>query len=349
LFVGSYALADEPGIFAFTLDEWNAELRAEGGVAGIRNPSFLGLRPGGNHLFAVSETGLTVDGVHGAVHGFRIDRRPGSCELVALNHRSTAGDHPCHLGFDASGRWMAASNYGSGSVVIFPIAPDGVLGPMTSLVEHSGTGPNTDRQEGPHAHSTIFTPNNRFLVVADLGIDRLVIYNFDDEAGSLDPHSEVKTSPGAGPRHMAFHPDGSHLLVVNELANSITLYRHNATTGGLRHVRTLSTVPPGAPQTTAADVRISETGGHVYVSNRGDNSIAVFTFDTPAGLTRSEVRPSGGEWPRNFGLTPGGRHLIVANRYSNEIVLLPLLDHGADIGEPVVRAEVSQPSCVTFV
>ncbi len=348
VYVGSYAQASQPGIYVFALDESNAELRAVGTRTGVQNPSFLTLHPGGDHLFAVSETGLAGDGTHGAVHAFRIDREGEAVDLVALNHRSTAGNYPCHVRVNAAGRWLAVSNYGTGDVAIFPIAPDGSLGEMACSVQHTGHGPNARRQEGPHAHSAVFTPDDRFLVVADLGIDRLVIYAFDPDTGNLARHGEVRASPGAGPRHMAFHPEGSHLLAVNELESSLTLFRWDADAGSLGELQTLSTLPPGAPENAAADIHVSGSGRHVYVSNRGHNSLAVFGFDPVSGLSRIVVRSCGGDWPRSFGLAPGGRLLVAANQHSDEIVLLPLVGGGSDVGEPAARVGISQPSCIAF-
>jgi 6-phosphogluconolactonase len=348
LFVGSYGPEDRPGIYAVGLDEAATGLHLRGSFAGVRNPSFLSLHPGGDHLYAVSETGRGSDGTHGAVHAFRLERAGATVDLVALNHRSTAGDHPCHLRIDGDGRWLAVANYGTGNVAVFPLLPDGVLGEMAAFVQHAGTGPNPNRQEGPHAHATIFTPDNRFLIVADLGIDQLVVYAFDADTGSLARHRAVLVNPGAGPRHLAFHPDGMHLFVVNELTSSVTWYRYDAPAGSIRELQTRSTVPSDAPENTAADIHLSHSGRHVYVSNRGHDSVAVFAFDPALGLDRIAIRSSGGGWPRGFGLAPGGRHLVAANRHSNEIVLLPLLAGGADIGEPVARAGVTQPSCITF-
>jgi 6-phosphogluconolactonase len=349
ILVGSYAPAHEPGISVFSFDESAHTLQLGVAFAGVRNPSFLAVDPARRHLYAVSETGLGSDGTCGAVHAFRIERERGSFDLVPLNHRSTGGDHPCHLAIDATGRWIVASNYGSGDVAVFPIEPDGSLGEIVALVRHAGSGPRADRQGGPHAHSAIFPADNRFLLVADLGIDRIVTYAFDPTDGSVDRHGELAASPGAGPRHMAFHPDGSHVMVVNELDSSVTLYRYDATSGALNAPQTLSTLPDGVTESTAADIRLAPSGSYAYVSNRGHDSVAVFAFDPQHGLLRTAVRPCGGEWPRGLGVAPEGGHLIAANRHSNEIVVLPLRAAGSDIGEPVARAGVAQPSCVVFV
>ena len=341
-FVGSYASEDDDGISIGALNESSGELRLLGGTSGVRNPSFLALHPQGTHLYSVSETGLGGDGSHGSVHSFRVDRDQGMVRLTALNHRSTAGDHPCHV--RVGGHWLAVTNYGSGSVAVFPIDADGSIGSMVSSVQHEGSGPNRRRQEAPHPHSTIFTPDHRFLVVADLGIDRLVMYAFDE--GILKLHSEVAARPGAGPRHLAFHPDGRHLFAVNELDSSVTLYRYDDGPGALVELQTLPTTA-GATENTAADLHTSRSGGHLYVSNRGEDSVAVFAFDAGDGLTRIVVRPCGGNWPRGFGVAPGGGHLLVANRHSNDIAALPLSSTG--VCAPIAKASIPQPTCVVFL
>jgi hypothetical protein len=207
-FVGSYGPSDEHGIHVVGIDRGRGSLSRLGGVGGIRNPSFLALHPRSTHLYAVSEVGLASDGTQGHVYALRIDGRHDGVDLAVVSRRSTAGDHPCHISVDASGTWLAVTNYGTGDIVVFPIAGDGTIGEMASRVRHVGRGADPDRQSAPHPHSTIFTPDNRFVIVADLGIDRLVVYAFDERDGSLRERFSHGAAEGAGPRHMAFHPDG---------------------------------------------------------------------------------------------------------------------------------------------
>jgi 6-phosphogluconolactonase len=346
--VGSYAAAADPGIHVFTMDGGTGELRPERAYPGVPHPSFLAVHPEGAYLYAVGETGLRSDGHHGSVHAFRIIRDDGAVRLVPLNRRTTGGDHPCHLALDGGGRRLAVSNYGTGDVAVFAIEPDGALGPMTSSARHAGAGPHADRQERPHAHSALFAPGDRFLLVADLGIDRIVVYRIDPVDASLIRHDEAATRPGAGPRHMAFHPDGRHLLVVNELDNTLTLFGYDPQGGGLEERQTLPTVPDQAEPSTAADVHIAASGAHVYVSNRGHDSVAVYRFDPERGLSRLAITSCGGRRPRSFALSPDGRWMAVANRATDEVAVMPLRGGGAELGEPVARARVAQPSFVTF-
>lgn len=343
VFVGSYAPAETPGIHVFDLAA-DGSLRLLAAQPGVANPSFLALDPAGRYLFAVAETGHAADGVSGQVHSFRIERP--TLRLVMLDMRPSGGDHPCHIAIDRRSRWLAVSNYSSGNVTVLPVSPDGTLGEAATSLQHSGRGAHPDRQSGPHAHSAIFTPDNRFLITADLGIDRLNVNRFHEATGECEPVLEVSTGPGAGPRHMAFHPDGTHLFVVNELDNTLALYRFESETGTLRMTGTRPTVPDSSTDNLAADVHISPSGRYVYVSNRGDDSIAVFAFDPIDGLSRLVVAPSGGKWPRGFDVTPDGISAIVAHRRSDEVVVLPFLAGGAEVGAPSGRAQIPQPSCI---
>jgi 6-phosphogluconolactonase len=344
--VGSYADADQPGIHALRFDEATGALAPCGAYAGIANPSFLVAHPSGRWVYAVSELSQPWNGAPGSVWALRLERDPWS--LQPINQQPSGGDAPCHLRIDASGKWLLASNYSSGSVAVLPILADGALGEMTDLIQHHGSGPNPERQEGPHAHSATFAPDDRFAIVADLGMDELLVYRFDPAAGKLGAHTHVDARPGAGPRHVAFHPNGEYVYVANELDNTVSAYHYDAADGTLHERQTIETLPEGAPENTVADIHVSSSGRRVCVSNRGHNSIAAFDIAPTGQLERVAIAPCGGDCPRNFALAPGGRHMLVANQNSGEVVVLPLGDDGAP-GDPIARAAVPTASCVLFV
>ncbi len=345
-FIGSYTPADQPGIFAVTVDR-DSGLRMYAAWAGVTNPSFLTIHPNGRHLYAVSETGLVADGTSGTVHAFDIERSGATIELAPLGRRPTSGDHPCHLRVDPDGRWLAVSNYGTGSLVVLPIRPDGSLDGVASLVQHRGTGPIAGRQDGPHTHSSVFAPDGRFLIAADLGVDQILVYEFDSDTGSLNGRHVIRTAPGAGPRHLAFHPDGSHLFVANELDNTVSLFGFDGDDGSLHLRQSESTVPPQWPHNTVGDIHVSDAGDRVYVSNRGHDSLAAFEFHSTEGLTRRTLRSCAGRVPRGFRLVPGADQALVANQESDEVVALSLTAHAAL--DPVARLHILRPSCVTLL
>jgi len=347
LFVGSYAPATEPGIYAFRFDNATGKLTAGGSFSGVANPSFLTMHPNRRWLYAVGETSHSHGGTPGAVWALRFDAGSGAVEPI--NHRPSGGDAPCHLAIDATGEWLLASNYTSGSVSVYRIEDDGALSEATDFIQHHGSGVRSDRQEGPHAHSATLTPDNRFAIVADLGLDLLFVYALDTAAGKLRPHAQTRTRPGAGPRHIAFHPNGQRVYLGNELDNTVNVYEYDAAGGMLRELQSLETLPAGAPESYVADVHVSATGDRVYVSNRGHDSIAVFAAGADGRLTRVAVPSCGGKWPRNFAIAPGGNFLLVANQYSDNVAVLPISIGGAELDAARANASVSKPSCVQFV
>jgi 6-phosphogluconolactonase len=346
ILVSSYAPAGDPGIYAFGFDPAGGALRPLGSYAGVANPSFLALHPDGRRLFAAAETGAGDD-PPAAVAALAMARAPWG--LAERGSRPSGGDWPCHLAIDASGGWLAVSNYGSGTVSLMPLdhAAD-ALGEPGEPLRHVGGGPNAERQDGPHAHSAIFAPDNRFLIVADLGIDRLMIYAFDAATGALAPHGQAATRPGAGPRHMVFHPLGQLLYVANELDSTVAAYAYDPASGALTPGAVLPTLPAEDPQSYVADIHLAPDGDRLYVSNRGHNSIAAFGVGADGTLTPLSTQPCGGDWPRNFAISPDGRHILVANQYSGDVTVMPLVPGPQAIGLPGARAEVPRACCVIF-
>jgi 6-phosphogluconolactonase len=341
IFVGSYAEADQPGIHVFGFDAGVGALQPRTTYGGIANPSFLILHPKICCLYSVSE--VTGDG---SVYAFRFDCQSGALEPI--NRQPSGGSAPCHLVLDESGRWLIVSNYLSGTVQVLPLADDGALGEPTHLVQHHGQGVHPERQERPHAHSAAFAPDGRFILVADLGIDQIVVYAFDAVEGKLGAHASAPGQPGAGPRHLAFHPGRQHLYVVNELDNTIGVYGYDALNGGLHERQLLTTLPHRVQNNRAADIHVERSGTRVYVSNRGHNSIAVFDIAANGTLALAAIQPCGGRGPRNFALAPDGRSMLIANRESGDVVVLPILDDAARLGKAMARAVVPGASCVQF-
>jgi 6-phosphogluconolactonase len=282
----------------------------------------------------------------GSVFALSFTREPFAMRL--LNRQLSEGDWPCYLQLDRTGHWLFVANYGTGSASVFPLQADGSLGEMSSHVQHSGSGPNKQRQEGPHVHSVTLSPDNQFALVADLGLDQIVTYRFDPNAGKLSRQGETRTRPGAGPRHLAFHPNSKWLYAANELDSTVTLYDYDAASGTLSEKQYLSTIPANSPENIIADIHISSTGQRIYVSNRGHNSLAVYDIGVDGRLTLVSIPNCGGNWPRNFALAPEGNFVLVANQYSNEVCVLPVLEGKEALGSPVTRAAVGGASCIQF-
>lgn len=346
LIAGGYSPAEQPGLHVLALDEASGELSPVASQAGILNPSFLVLHPNKKWLYVVSETSSS-DGSPGGVWALTFDAASGKTALV--NRQASGGDWPCHLQLDRTGHWLFVANYGSGTVSVYPIKPDGSLGEASNFVRHAGKGPNPDRQEGPHAHSVTLTPDNNYALVADLGLDQIVVYRFDAATGKMTLHGAARSRPGAGPRHLVFHPNGLALFAANELDGSVSVYAYDPAAGSFTLGQTLDTLPAGAPENTVADIHLSADARRLYVSNRGHNSLAVYAVDGLGGLTRLAITSCGGNWPRNFALAPGGRFVLVANQYTNEVTVLPLNPGGTEVGAPIGRAALPGASCIKFV
>lgn len=341
-----YAAPEQPGIQVLRFDESKGELQECGSYTGVNAPSFLVVHSNQKWMYAVSETGVSSHGEPGAVWAFQIQQEPFL--LKPLNHQTSGGDWPCHLQFDRTGNWLITTNYGSGNAALYPIHSNGSLGEMTDFIQHHGSGPNAARQEGPHAHSSIFTPDNRFTIIADLGIDQLVFYKFDSTNGKLSHHCSIHSRPGAGPRHFAFHPNNIWFYAANELASTVTFYEYNEVDGSLFEKQSLSTIPSDCPENIVADIHISADGTRLYVSNRGNNSIAAFDIHEDGMLSLIAISSCGGNWPRNFAISPNGNFMLVANQYSNEICVLPILEGKEAVGAPASRLTMNGVSCIQF-
>lgn len=351
LYIGTYTQPGKSqGIYVLDLDTRRGQLSAPRLAAAAVNPSFLAIHPNGRFLYAVSEVDTFRGEPTGAVLAFAL-REDGT--LQPLNEQPSQGTSPCHLIVDRTGRYVLAVNYGSGTAVVLPLDKDGSLGQRTGYVRHQGHSVNKERQEGPHCHSINLDHANRFALIADLGLDQILIYRFDADKGALLPHMPpgVRVAAGAGPRHFAFHPSGKFGYVINELNCTITVFAYDGEHGTLTEIQTLSTLPgPQQKGDTTAEVQVHPSGKFLYGSNRGHNSIAVFALDPDSGkLTRLENVPTGGRTPRNFGLTPDGRWLIVANQDSDNLVVFRIHPQTGRLEATGQTVAVPRPVCVRFV
>jgi len=356
-YVGTYtrtqgqAQGESDGIYVYRMDPDSGALTLAHTASGVVNPSFLALDPRQRHLYAVSEVQETGGQAGGAVSAFAVD--PATGALTYLNQQPSHGTDPCHLTVDRTGRFVLVANYSSGSAAIFPIQADGRLGPATDVVQHAGSSVNPRRQQGPHAHSINVDPANRFALVADLGLDKVLVYRLDLDRGKLIPNDEPSAPlrPGAGPRHLAFHPSARYAYVINELDSTLTTFAYDETRGTLREIQSVSTLPEGFAGTNyPADVHVSPSGRFVYGSNRGHDSIVAFAVDAETGrLTCVGHEPTQGQVPRNFALDPTGTYLLAANQRTDTVVTFRI-DQRTGMPVPTGHvAAVPRPVCVKIV
>jgi 6-phosphogluconolactonase len=350
VYVGTYTEHGSKGIYAYRLDSTTGKLASLRLAAEAAQPSFLAVDSSGRFLYAANEI-LTYNGQPtGAVSAFAI--QPESGKLSLLNQVSSHDEGPAHVTLDRTGKYALVSNYTLGSVAVFPVLKDGRLGEASSFVQHKGSSLNPQRQKGPHAHAIALSPDNRFAVVADLGLDQLLIYRFDAANGTLGATPQiVRASPGAGPRHLVFSSNGRFVYVINELQSTVVTYSYNAATGALHELQTISTLPKGfSGNSTAAEIEIHPAGKFLFASNRGDDSVAVFAIDSHTGrLTHVETDPTGGKTPRSFAIDPTGSWLLAANQDSGEIVVFRI-DHKTGHLTPTGEVlQVPSPACLKFV
>lgn len=351
VYIGTYTGPKSKGIYAYQFNVATGQLTAFGLAAEIANPSFLAVHPNRRFLYAVSEVANYEGQNSGAVSAFGIDPRTG--KLTFLNEVSSRGGDPCYVVVDKTGKSLLVANYGGGSVAALPVLGDGRLGEASAFVQHAGSSVNPERQQGPHAHSINLSPDNRFAIAADLGLDQLLVYRFDPTKGSLAANNPAftKVNPGAGPRHFAFHPGGRFAYVINEMQSTVSAFSYDAAGGVLRELQTIATLPKGfTGDNTTAKVQVHPTGKFLYGSNRGHDSIAVFAIDAARGtLTPIEHVSTQGKTPRNFGIDPTGSYLLAANQDSDNIAVFRIDPKTGRLTPTGLVLKVPSPVCVKFV
>src|SRR3984885_6553962 len=326
VYVGTYtaeAGSTSKGIYAYRFDSDTSELTPIGVAAETTNPSFLAVHPNYRFLYAVNETGNYQGQKSGAVSAFAIDRATGKLKL--LNEVASKGADPAYITVDRSGKYVLVANYTGGSVAVFPVLEDGRLGEASAFIQHTGHGADPERQEAPHAHSIDLSPDDRFAIVDDLGLDETLVYKFDSTKGSLTLNTPpfAKAAPGAGPRHFAFAPNGKFAYVLTEMGNTVTAFAYDASAGVLNSLQTISTIPKDFTKLNEdAEIAVYLSGKFLYASNRGHDSITVFAIDPNKGtLTLVEYASTKGASPRSFEIDPTGKLLFAANEKSDNIVV----------------------------
>jgi 6-phosphogluconolactonase len=348
VFVGTYTTKTESkGIYAYEFDADTGKLTPKGVAAETPDPSWVAVHPGGKYLYAANEAGKAS-----TVSAFAVDVKSG--KLTLLNQMPSLGEDPCYLSFDKTGKYVLVANYSSGTIAVFPILADGRLGEHTALVKDQGAmGPNKKHQEGPHAHWIETSPDNRFVLVADLGLDEVLVYKFDATSGTLTPNEPAfaRLKAGSGPRHAVFYPNGKFVFAVSELSSTATSFAYDVKKGTLKETGTASTLPPGfSGRNDVAETAVHPNGKFLYVSNRGNDSIAILSIDAgnrtlaPAGGI-----PTGGKEPRHFAIDPSGKYLLAENQFSNNIVVFKIDAATGGLTPTGQVVEVPSPVDIAFL
>jgi 6-phosphogluconolactonase len=348
VYVGTYTTGKSVGIYLYRLDLGDGSLKRAGTTEGVVNPSYLTIDRARRRLYAVNEVDEFEGAKGGAVSAFRIDPKSGALRLV--NRRRSMGGSPCYVTVDDAGRFVLVANYMGGNVAVLPVSKDGSLGEALQVEQFRGSGPNRERQEAPHAHCVVLDPTNRYAFACDLGTDRVMAYGFDRNTGRLTPTSQaaVPVKPGAGPRHMAFHPNGRKAYVLNELDATVTTVGLEVERGTFAAEETVPTLPADfkGPD-TAADIHVEPAGRFLYCSNRGHDSLAAFRLHPATGQpTLVGHTPTGGKTPRNFAIDPTGTFLLAANQNSDSVVTFRIDQRTGALSPTGHSAEVPAPVCL---
>jgi 6-phosphogluconolactonase len=352
VYVGTYTTKQSSkGIYAYWFDAGTGKLKAAGLAAESTDPSFVAAHPSGKYLYAVNEVAEFAGQKSGSVSAFAIDQHSGALKL--LNQVPSRGGGPCHVSLDKTGKYVLVANYDGGSVASFPVHEDGSLGEAAGFVQHSGSSVNKERQEGPHAHWIGASPDNRFVLAADLGLDKVLVYHFDATTGKLSPNTPAfrPAEAGSGPRHFAFHPNGAFAYLLSELDASVTAFVY-AKSGVLGYLQSVGTLPEDySGPIEAAELVVHPSGKFLYASNRaGIDTITAFAIDSGKGtLKLLDKFSTKGKTPRNFAIDPTGSFLLAANQESNNIVMFRIDSTTGALSPTGEIAEVPAPVCITFV
>jgi 6-phosphogluconolactonase len=353
VYVGTYTDTTSRGIYVAHFNPASGTLSAPQLAVSTTNPSFLAITPDARFLYAVNEINSYGGQASGSVSAFALHKDTGL--LTALNKQQTLGADPAHLSVDRTGHTVLVANYTGGSVASFPIGPDGSLGAMISFVQHVGRSANPDRQTSPHAHQIVTDPRNEFAYVADLGIDKVMVYRFDAAAHTITQAAppSARVAAGAGPRHLTFDASGAHVYVINEMACTITAFTRDPSNGSLTEFQTISSLPPGLaaqPTDTTAEIALAPSGRFLYGSTRGHDSISVYGVDPASGrLTFVANTKLPGKTPRGFGITPDGAYMLVAHQNSDSVAVFRIDKTSGKLAATTATITIGKPVDVKFV
>ena len=346
VYIGTYTGETSKGIYAFRFDDGSGELTPIGLVAETPSPSFLIASADGRFVYAVNELQTFGGAASGSVTAFAVDRTTG--KLTELNAQPTEGTGPCHLSLDRTGRYLAVANYGGGNFAILPVGTDGRLQKAVTVVTGQTAETGTAK---PLGHMVAFDATNKFLITADKGLNRMLVFHFDATTGKVTPNTppSAPLPLGSGPRHFAMHTNGEWLFTIAEQAATITTFKWDGKTGSLSATSSVPTRPAEVSSGSTAEIALHPNGKFVYGSNRGHDSIAVFSIGAAGALSLVEYEPTRGQTPRNFAIDPAGRWLIAANQRSGTLAVFTIDQNTGALTPSGRLSPVGTPVCVLFM
>ncbi|HKZ38735.1 MAG TPA: lactonase family protein [Chryseolinea sp.] len=351
LYVGTFSVRGSEGIYAYTFNRAKRTLTPLQTVPSLESPSFLAIHPSGKFLYSVNRGKADTTDHGGSVSAYGIDRATG--RLSGINHRSSYGDGPCYVSVDQTGKFIFVAHYGEGTLTVLTLFKDGSLGSPSDAKKYSGKGLHKERQEGPHIHAALLSPDNKFLYVVDLGTDKIYIYEFNSAEGTLQAAStpEARVTPGAGPRHLTFHPSGDFAYLAEELTSTVAVFSVDKLSGALTILQdTVKSLPPNfTDKNSSADIHTDVSGKYLYMSNRGSNTLSIYVIGKDGKITLVGHQNTGGKTPRNFLVDPKGEYIFVANQDTDTINLFRINQKTGRltaVGKPV---HVPSPVCLKLV
>lgn len=346
LLVGTYDSPKSEGIYVYRFNTKNGDSKAVSQIK-LSNASYITVSPDEKFVYSVNENGKNASG--GKVSSFSFDKTTGG--LIFINSEFSGGDHPCYIETDKSGKWVFAGNYSTGNLAVFPVSENGGLNPADTIIQHTGISINKQRQNGPHVHCTVISPDNNWLLVPDLGIDKAMIYSFDNINGSLSTGKQpfISSEPGAGPRHLVFHPFKKTVYLIEELSGTISV--HHFKNGKTKNIQRISTmITDDSSFAGSADIHVSADGKFLYASNRGNvNNIAIFSIEKKGRLSLIGHQSVLGKTPRHFNFDPTGKYLLACNQNSDEIVIFQRDINSGLLTDTGKRIQVGRPVCLKWI
>lgn len=351
LYVGTFSVRGSQGIYVFDFNRAKQSLTLKQTVPSLESPTFLEIHPSQKYLYSVNRGKADVNDHGGSISAYGIDLATG--RLSGINHKSSYGDGPCYVEVDKTGKFVFISNYHEGNLTVLSLFPDGSLGSVSEAKKYSGSSVHPDRQQSPHIHASVISQNNRFLYVTDLGSDKIYIYDFNAEKGTLTPSAtpEFDVTPGAGPRHLAFHPSGNFAYLAEELTSTVGVFGVDQATGSLTLLQdSVISLPPNFEgKNISADIHTDPAGKFLYMSNRGADLISIFAIGEDGRIELKGHEGTRGQTPRNFLIEPKGEFMFVANQDSDTIQLFRINQKNGNltaVGKPV---SVPSPVCLKII